>query len=242
MAASESKKQQRWFALESNPTLINDYIQKLGFDSSSYQFLDVFSTEDWALEMIPQPVAAVIMLYPLTPTQTKHEDNPENILQPHSNNNVWFIKQRIGNACGTISLLHSLLNAPEAQLSLIQTDSWLHAFRDDTPVSLDPISKAERLEADSKIASLHDEATSSEANQTNRGDIEDDVETHFVAFVHVDGHLYELDGRKAGPVQHGETSQPSLLSDACRVVTQFMERDPGEVRFTILALAPRTAD
>ena len=31
-----------------------------------------------------------------------------------NNNNVWFIKQRIGNACGTIGLLHSLLNVPDS--------------------------------------------------------------------------------------------------------------------------------
>jgi ubiquitin carboxyl-terminal hydrolase L3 len=57
--------------------------------------------------------------------------------------------------------------------------------------------------------------------------------------VHVDGQLYELDGRKAGPVCHGSTTPMTLLNDSVVVLKQFMERDPGEVRFTILALAPR---
>lgn len=46
----------------------------------------------------------------------------------------------------------------------------------------------------------------------------------------VDGVLYELDGRKDAPVPHGSTSPDTLLQDACAVVKQFMDRDPGELR------------
>jgi hypothetical protein len=34
---SEKKKKQRWFPLESNPALINGYIEKLGYDTSLYE-------------------------------------------------------------------------------------------------------------------------------------------------------------------------------------------------------------
>lgn len=34
---------------------------------------------------------------------------------------------------------------------------------------------------------------------------------HFVCFVHRDGRLYELDGRKAGALDHGPTSPETLL-------------------------------
>lgn len=49
-------------------------------------------------------------------------------------------------------------------------------------------------------------------------------------FSEMDGTLYELDGRKEGPVPHGSTSPATLLQDACAVVKQFMDRDPGELR------------
>jgi hypothetical protein len=52
----------------------------------------------------------------------------------------------------------------------------------------------------------------------------------------VDGDLYELDGRKRFPINHGPTSESTLLEDACRVIKGFMERQPGEVRFTMVAL------
>jgi ubiquitin carboxyl-terminal hydrolase L3 len=65
---------------------------------------------------------------------------------------------------------------------------------------LTPTEKAERLERDSTIRALHDEATSDESNQTDRGSLEDQLNTHFVALVHVNGGLYELDGRKEGAI------------------------------------------
>lgn len=233
---SSGAEKQRWFPLESNPTLINDYIQKLGFDTSLYEFVDVFSTEDWALDMIPQPVAAVLMLYPLTEKQ-ESSTGDDVIAIEDAQDKVWFIKQRIGNACGTIGLLHALMNTPEP-IRTFGKDSWLFNFSNDCPIPLDPVAKAEKLEADSKIAVLHDEATSSESNQTSRGSIDDDVVTHFIALVCIHDKLYELDGRKEGPVDHGPTTPPTFLKDACAIVNKFMARDPEEVRFTITALAP----
>lgn len=220
--------------MESNPALINSYIEKLGYDTSLYEFVDVFSTEDWALDMIAQPVAAVLLLYPLTETQLKNTPNDK----ATDADKVWFVKQRIGNACGTIGLLHSLLNLPEP-LRLIKPNSWLEKFSNDCPIPLDPLAKAELLEEDSKIEQLHDAATSSSDNATDRGSLNDKVLTHFIALVCVDNTLYELDGRKDGPIAHGPTTQATLLKDAIRVVQEFMARDPTEMRFTMTAMAPK---
>lgn len=252
-AGDANQKHQKWFPLESNPALMNQYISTMGWDVDQYHILDVFSTEDWALEMIPQPVAAVLLLYPLTPVQLQHEKEEKLSLASNpvaSSNDIWFIKQRIGNACGTIGLLHAMLNIPnEIQYSLLQplirTESWLKSFADATNASsnaadpITPIRRAEILESDGVIATLHDAATSSQENQTSRGSVDDDVITHFIAFVCNQGTLYELDGRKGQPISHGTTTASTLLSDACRVIQdQFMARDPDELRFTILALAP----
>jgi ubiquitin carboxyl-terminal hydrolase L3 len=234
-------KENVWFPLESNPQLINAYIQKLGFDTTLYEFVDVFSTEDWALEMIPQPVAAVLMLYPLTEAQQSNTTVTTTATPTEQDSSVWFIKQRIGNACGTIALLHALFNAPESlrNNNSFRPHSFLQILADDCPNSLDPLAKAERLENDPHIAQLHDDASSSKANATNRGNLDDDIVTHFIALVHVEGRLYELDGRKEGPIDHGPTTPNTLLSDSTAVVKKFMAKDPQEMRFTILALAPQ---
>ncbi|CAN0038727.1 unnamed protein product [Phaeothamnion confervicola] len=41
------------------------FVGKLGFPTAAYEFTDVYSTEDWAMAMVPQPVIAVLMLFPI---------------------------------------------------------------------------------------------------------------------------------------------------------------------------------
>jgi len=251
--SSATKKDQRWFPLESNPTLLNTYISDLGFDTNLYKFYDVFSTEDWALGMIPQHAVAVLMLYPLSQTQLDFQKEEEKQMKERNNTSgddepkgdgtmptaVWHMKQRIGNACGTIGVLHSLANIPkELSDAAISPQSWLGKFYSSCSHELDPVAKAELLEGNNEIERMHESATSSEANQTNRGSLDDALITHFVAFVNVDGGLYEMDGRKDGPINHGRTTTETFLADSCKVVEQFMKRDPEELRFTIMALAP----
>ena len=246
-APPPSSRGKQWFPLESNPSLLNSYISKLGFDTSLYQFTDVFSTEEWALAMIPPGTVAVVFLFPITPVQEQFRSKEKQEISKQteqifsSSDSVWFIKQRIGNACGTIGMLHALANIPEPlKAAAIPAESWLGKFFDSCPAPLSPIAKAEILESDQEIESKHDEATSDAQNQTSRGSLGDRIETHFVALAHVDGFMYELDGRKDQPIPHGMTSEETFLKDSAKVVQKFMDRDPGEMRFTILALAPTT--
>ena len=41
--------------------------------------------------------------------------------------------------------------------------------------------------------------------------LEEEINLHFIAFVHRDGSLYELDGRKPFPINHGPSSDDTLL-------------------------------
>ena len=81
------------------------------------------------------------------------------------------------------------------------------------------------------------------AGQTAAPDADEEVNLHFVAFVHVDGGLYELDGRKPGPVRHGASSAGTLLADAVAVVQRdFVAHAEGDVHFNVIALAPAAQD
>jgi hypothetical protein len=55
---------------------------------------------------------------------------------------------------------------------------------------LDAKGKADVLESSNALAEAHEE--SAKEGQTQAPNIEDDVNTHFIAFVEKDGHLYEL--------------------------------------------------
>ena len=52
------KHEKRWFPLESTPDVMTKYVQNLGFDTTAHEFVDLLSTDDWALAMVPQVSAS----------------------------------------------------------------------------------------------------------------------------------------------------------------------------------------
>ena len=268
----QEKGEKEWFPLESNPDLLNFYSRRLGFDSSiqvshrtkslvtwepinttnrtnrtEQEFVDVFSTESWALEMISQPVSAVMVLFPTQRDKVKQrrrEMHEEVKANSETSPNLWYAKQRIRNACGTIAVLHALANCPKQVRDVsIQPSTWLSSFLDKCPASIPPGEKAEILEGDVELERMHEHATGALCNATSRGALGDKVDMHFITFVCVDGKLYELDGRvDEGPICYGETAQDRLLRDTCEIIKRFMEADPSEMRFTLVALAPKTLE
>jgi len=218
---------QRWLPLESNPDVMNKYIQNLGVPGK-WQFTDVFGLEPELLGMVPRPVAAVLLLYPLSDKAKATDIGTEEA----DNKDMYFIKQTIGNACGTIGIIHSLLNNSE-RLELAG-DKHLGEFLTATK-GMSPEDRAKHLEGDSAFGSAHED--SAQEGQTKAPSADEHVKGHFVSFVHHNGGLYEMDGRKCGPVRHGDTTADTLMEDAAKVVKQFMTRDPEEVNFTVVALA-----
>ena len=197
--------------------------------------------------MIAQPVSAVLVLFPTEGDKVKqrrreiHEEKANSETAATRSPNLWYAKQRIRNACGTMAMLHALANCPKQIREVsIQSSSWLSSFLHKCPASLPPEQKAEILESDTELERMHDHATGALCNATSRGALSDKVDTHFVTFVCVDRKLYELDGRvDEGPICHGETTQDNLLRDTCEVIKRLMEADPSEMRFTLVALAPK---
>ena len=223
--------------LESDSSVMNTLVEKMGFDTSLYEFTDILSIELGDIKMIPQPVAAVMMLYQLTDVQKEYHQNEQ--VTP-TKDKVWFIKECVEYTCRTIGLLHALLNAPQGvRTNAIRTNSWLHSFYNYCPVAMGPNATADVFEGDCTIKMLHNNAASNLEGNAASESLTDEIIGHFIAMVHINRGLYELDGQKYGPVQHGDTTQETLLEDACKVVEKFMKHDPNEWHFSIMALVPK---
>jgi len=241
MAQSEESKQttgrhKRWFPLESNPQVMNRYIENLGFPTELFQFTDVFSVEDWAIQMVPRPVLAVVFLYPISEVQENFRREQLQQIKdqggPVGAENVYYMRQTVGNACGTVGILHAIGNIRH-RVPLVE-GSFLNRFYERTK-DMRPEDIAQVLEEDEEIEITH--TVAAQEGETVNPSIDERIDTHFICFSCVDGNLFELDGRKEFPINHGPSSEETLLEDACRVIQEFMLRDPNEVRFTIVALA-----
>eukprot|EP00622_Pseudochattonella_farcimen_P008032 FR744180.1.p2 GENE.FR744180.1~~FR744180.1.p2 ORF type:complete len:119 (+),score=6.69 FR744180.1:183-539(+) len=99
-----------WLPLESNPEVLNQFVQNMGFPVENYQSMDVFGTEDWAIEMVPSPVIGVVFLYPfLDPTDQYREAEAARIVSEGQivDESVYYLLHTVGNACGSIGFLHA---------------------------------------------------------------------------------------------------------------------------------------
>ncbi len=86
----------------------------MGFDISVFRFSDVLSVEDWALNIVPKPVAAVLMLYPIKEASKKFDQEEGLRIEKDGqivSNKLFYMKQTVRNACGTVGLLHAMANS-----------------------------------------------------------------------------------------------------------------------------------
>eukprot|EP00026_Physarum_polycephalum_P015599 Phypoly_transcript_16318.p1 GENE.Phypoly_transcript_16318~~Phypoly_transcript_16318.p1 ORF type:complete len:264 (+),score=44.48 Phypoly_transcript_16318:105-794(+) len=223
-----------WVALEANPEVLNKFIYFLG-GSSQYEFCDVLGFDPELLQMVPPNAVAVLFLFPVDEHYERYRKEQQERIQNEGqvvSNNVYFMVQTIGNACGTIGLLHCVLNNAQA---LVEEKGFFRNFLNKTK-GLTPAQRAEALVEDEEIDGAHSLFASQ--GQSRAPGADEDVDLHFVAFVKVDGNLYELDGRKPFAVNHGPSE--SVLEDATRVIQKLVELNPtGDLRFNVMALVPK---
>ncbi|KAH6795093.1 ubiquitin C-terminal hydrolase 3 [Perilla frutescens var. hirtella] len=231
MADSPSTK--RWLPLEANPDVMNQFLWGLGVSADEGECFDVYGLDEELLEMVPKPVLAVLFLYPITPqSEEERIQQDSSVKVKESSNGVYFMKQTVGNACGTIGLLHAVGNIT-SEIKLVE-GSYLDKFFKST-ANMNPSERAAFLENDREMEVAHSVAATG-------GDTEasDDVDTHFICFTCVNGQLFELDGRRAGPILHGASSPNTVLQDAAKVIQKIIQKNPDSINFNVIAISKKT--
>jgi ubiquitin carboxyl-terminal hydrolase L3 len=187
------------------------------------------------LGMVPQPCVAVTLLFDHRGQGIREFNQTQSAKVAAdgqtTSDKVFFMKQFVGNACGTIATVHSLCNNLEALGMGPETPAgqFFAAQLASTP--------KERGVALADAANIH-EASEEEAagGQTEAPDAAASVDYHFIAFSEVDGDLYEFDGGKGLAVNHGPTGG-DLLSKATQVIKEcFMDKEPSSMMWNMMAL------
>lgn len=96
--------------LEANPETFNPLAATLGLDTSRYCLHDVLGLDEDLLAFVPQPVEAVILLFP-TPEKWDHPDivamDAEAAKRaPVDRTDLVYFRQTLSNHCGTIVCIH----------------------------------------------------------------------------------------------------------------------------------------
>ena len=222
-----------WKAIEANPQVLNNYVNALGFDTDQFIFNDLYSIEDWAKDMITKPVIGLLLVFPVTDNVKEYKAKEEQeILEKGQkvDNDLFFMKQYAPNACGTIGIYHILANLQDEHALLLKEDSIVRQFVNDT--------KNTDTEERGKVFLNSDAIKGVHKDQVEKGQsqVQNQVDHHFVAFINFNNSLYELDGTKKFPINHGDTNKENFFDDACKAVKGFMERDPDNIGFSLVVL------
>ncbi|KAJ9296442.1 hypothetical protein DTO271G3_5140 [Paecilomyces variotii] len=231
--------------LENNPEVMSHLVHQLGL-SRSFGFTDVYSIDDPdLLAFVPRPAHALLLVFPVSPTYEASrvaEDSqlPEYTGYGPSEPVMWF-KQTIRNACGLIGLLHAVSNG-EPRKNITPGSDLEQLLK--AAEALPPIQRADLLYESKALESAH--ADAAKLGDTEAPQAEDNVDLHFVAFVKgEDGRLWELDGRRKGPLERGRLADDEdVLSEKALDlgVRRFLkiEKEGGnpDLRFSLVSLGP----
>ncbi|KAJ5101546.1 Ubiquitin carboxyl-terminal hydrolase isozyme L3 [Penicillium alfredii] len=208
--------------------------------------LDVYSIDEPdLLAFVPRPSHALLLVFPVSATYECSRTTEDSTLPEYSGSGpqepvMWF-KQTIRNACGLIGLLHAVSNGEPRRHVLPGSD--LETLLKDAE-ALPPVSRADLLYESKALESAH--ADAAKRGDTAAPEAEDSVDLHFVAFVRgLDGTLWELDGRRKGPLARGKLAESDdALSEAALElgVRRFLRTESQggnpDLRFSLVSLGP----
>lgn len=229
---------------------MNALALKLGL-SPDLQFYDVYSlTDPTLLSMIPRPVYALLVILPLTAAWNAHRMEEDKDKEEYASKGVdepvmWF-KQTIGHACGSIGLLHCVLNGPAKEH--IDPDSTFDHIKDKA-IGLGVEQRARMLYNDHEFEKAHQSVgmMGDTVPPDARGG--EHLGQHFVAFVKEGGRLWELEGSRKGPLDRGALGEDDdVLSPRAielglgRVIGFETKSGGGDLRFSCIALAKKVAE
>lgn len=178
-----------------------------------------------------KPVYGLIFLF-----KWVHDENPQGTLVKDSRmQDMFFAKQVITNACATQAILSLLMNVDSPDVKLGKTLQEFKEFSAD----FDPTMKGLALSNSDDIRTVHNSFSRQSVFEFDaKFAKEDDDVFHFVAYVPFKGRLYELDGLREGPLDHGAIAEGADWVSAVRPIIEarISKYQAGEIHFNLMAV------
>ncbi|KAH7032859.1 ubiquitin carboxyl-terminal hydrolase [Microdochium trichocladiopsis] len=227
-----------WNTIESDAGVFTYLLDNLGV--RDVQFEELLTLEPEALAQL-HPVYGVIFLfkYPTNGPYASTDKPLDGTFDHDAAQELFFAAQTIQNACGTQALLSVLLNKDRA--GEVDIGPHLRDFKEFTMV-LPPEFRGEALSNSELIRDVHNSFAKSSpfADETQRQSSSGEGEDvfHFIAYTHVNGTLYELDGLQPAPISHGPVAGDEAFPGKVMEVLQrrIARYDMSEIRFNLMAM------
>ncbi|KAJ2764078.1 hypothetical protein IWQ56_004620 [Coemansia nantahalensis] len=220
-----------WCLIESDPGVFTELIHNMG--ARNVQVEELYDLDPSTLREI-EPVYGLIFLFKWQSGSggSSGEPGPRAAEPSGASDHVYFAQQIIQNACATQAILAVLLNR-SGEIELGEMLENFRSFSADLP----PDMRGLAMTNSDCIRDVHNSFVRPESfiSDERRPATENDDVFHFISYVPVGGRLYELDGLKPGPIDHGATDD--WLETVGGVIQKRMsEYSQSEIRFNLMAV------
>ncbi|CAD5234707.1 UNVERIFIED_CONTAM: Ubiquitin carboxyl-terminal hydrolase isozyme L5, partial [Eudyptes robustus] len=214
-----------WCLIESDPGVFTELIRNFGV--SGVQVEELYTLElDHLRELAP--IHGLIFLF-----KYHVGEEPTGQVVPNASG-VYFAQQVISNACATQAILNLLLNVKSDEVNLGNILEQFYAFSKD----MDPASRGLCLSNSEEIRKYHNAFSRPALVEIEGPQKGKEDAYHFVTYVPVNGHVYELDGLKDGPVDIGKIPEGKDWLDVVHgTLNARIERHThSEITFNLMAV------
>ncbi|KAJ8935381.1 hypothetical protein NQ314_012792 [Rhamnusium bicolor] len=228
-----------WLELESDPGLFSLLLEDFGV--KGVQVEEIYDLN----KPLDSPVYGFIFLFRWVEERRSRrkvvEQNETFVKDEDIVNNIFFAQQMVPNSCATHALISILLNCPTIHLG--ETLARLKAHTQ----GMSPDNKGWAIGNTPELACAHNSHAMPQAKR--RLEKGSGVSTgrftgeafHFVSFVPIGGRLFELDGLKPFPIDHGPCSDMEWTDKFRSVITDRLgitADEYNEIRFNLMAVVP----
>jgi len=217
-----------WCLIESDPGVFTSLIQ--GFGINGIQVDELLSLDKESFEQI-EPVYGLIFLF-----KFQHNKVQDGNVLVGGSKDVFFAQQVITNACATQAIINMLMNLED--IKEVQLSEELSNFKEFTS----DFSSDNRGVALSNLPTIKEVHNSFSRQQIFEYDQNNDNKSaednyHFISYMPIKGRLYELDGLKPGPIDHGKISTRGWINDVTTVINKrIASYAADEINFNLMAV------
>uniref|UniRef100_A0A1B6LTB0 Ubiquitin carboxyl-terminal hydrolase n=1 Tax=Graphocephala atropunctata TaxID=36148 RepID=A0A1B6LTB0_9HEMI len=226
-----------WLELESDPGLFTLLLEDFGV--KGVQVEEIYDLQ----KSLDSPVYGFIFLFRWIEERRSRrkvvDQSDIYVKDDEIVNNIFFAQQMVPNSCATHSLLSVLLNCPNIHLGSTLSRLKAHTY------GMCPENKGWAIGNTPELARAHNSHAMPQAKR--RLDKSTGISTgrytgeayHFVSYVPINGSLFELDGLKPFPMDHGPWGDNEDWTDKFHcVIADRLGIAAGDIRFNLMAVVP----